>query len=81
MLCSVDQPQMNTTTTHAAFMPPAPAVDLMLDQVYVALGSDDDAFTAWHERFTALSDSAKAQLLEFWQQPGCSAKTVISMVA
>ena len=81
MLCSVDQHQMNTTTTHAAFMAHAPAVDAMLDRIYVAMGYDDDAFTAWHERFTALSPAAKAQLLGFWQQPGCSAQTVISMVA
>ena len=70
-----------TTTTPAAFMPHQPAVDLMLDQIYVAMDYDNDAFTAWYDRFQALSGDAKAQLLGFWQQPGCSAQTVISMVA
>ena len=71
----------NDPATHPAFLPHQPAIDLMLDRIYVAMGYDEDEFTAWYDRFTALPDAAKAQLLEFWQQPGCSAKTVISMVA
>ena len=55
-------------------------IDTFVDEAYEAFDHDNDAYQEWYNRFNALSDEAKAQLMGFRQQ-GLSVKSAISMVA